>query len=149
MKQRQGKCSRPMHDRSSPMIKALPLFFALTASAIHAQTFYYAFGADAEGWTGGFADYPVDADTDFYALEYGHAELPAPIGPGDHGLRIQGDNHSDDLFMFVKRRITGLEPNTAYAVMFELEVASSAPTNAVGVGGAPGEGVVFHAGATL
>jgi hypothetical protein len=31
----------------------------------------------------------------------------------------------------------------------DLEVASSAPTNAVGAGGAPGEGVVMRAGATV
>jgi hypothetical protein len=124
---------------------------ALTLAApvpVLAQTFTYTFDSGTEEWSGDFADYPPGQEV-FYELQFEHAALPPNITPLDHGLRIQGNNHSDDLFMFIKKHITGLLPNTTYQMTVDLEVASSAPTNAVGVGGAPGEGVVFMAGATL
>jgi hypothetical protein len=51
--------------------------------------------------------------------------------------------------MFIKRKITGLNPNSSYQMRVEISFASNAPTNAVGVGGAPGEGVVLKVGATI
>ncbi len=62
---------------------------------------------------------------------------------------MSGNNPSDDLFMFMKRKITGLQPNTTYQVTFVVEFASIYPTNAFGVGGPPGEGVTMKAGLTL
>jgi len=62
---------------------------------------------------------------------------------------MSGTNPSDDLFMFMKKKITGLQPNTRYHVTFMVEFASNVPTNAIGVGGAPGEGVTMKAGLTL
>ena len=43
--------------------------------------------------------------------------------------------------MFVKRRVTGLLPTTSYELTIDVDIASCYPTNAVGVGGPPGEGV--------
>jgi hypothetical protein len=62
---------------------------------------------------------------------------------------ITGNNHSDDLFMFIRKEITGLSPKTHYRLGFEIELASEAPTNAIGIGGAPGESVFFKAGASV
>ena len=39
--------------------------------------------------------------------------------------------------MFLKRKITGLKPNTNYTIFFELEIASNAATDGVGAGGSP------------
>jgi hypothetical protein len=55
------------------------------------------FATDTEGWNGDFADYPPNIGTG-YDLQYGWSALPAEVGPGG-GLRINGNNHSDDLFM--------------------------------------------------
>lgn len=117
-------------------------------TTIRAQTFSYNFTTGYEGWTGDFSDYPV-TDSIFYELEFTRTTLPAPLSTCKHALKISGNNHSDDLFMFIKRKITGLLPNTTYQLFIDVEFASNAPTNASGVGGAPGESVTVKAGATL
>ena len=104
------------------------------------------FETSAQGWTGDFADYPSDSAPDFYKLSFSSALLPAPLDQTKKGIRISGINHSDDLFMFMKKKITGLKPNQVYNVKFEINFASNAPANQVGVGGAPGESVYLGAG---
>lgn len=113
------------------------------------QTFE--FTSNAEGWTAGFADLPkllTKEDSSIYELSFKwSATLPAEVGGNRAGaLFIAGHNRSDDLFMFFKRKITGLLPNTNYQVDFDVDLASEAPTGAVGIGGAPGESVYFKAG---
>lgn len=112
--------------------------------------FTYTFESGTEGWTVGYSDYPAGLSDDdsliLYEMSYGHSLLPAVIVPPQGGIRIRGHNRSDDLFMFIKKEIKGLSPDTWYAVDFEIEIASNAPTNAAGIGGAPGEGVTLKAG---
>lgn len=117
-------------------------------SAANGQIFRYDFSSGKEGWDGGFAEYPVGEEV-FYELEFEHTSLPANIDSSQKALRISGNNHSDDLFMFIKTKVTGLQANKFYNVVFRLEIASKAPTNRIGVGGPPGEGVTLKAGATL
>ncbi|MDN5214392.1 hypothetical protein QQ020_20095 [Fulvivirgaceae bacterium BMA12] len=107
----------------------------------------FEFASDKEGWTEGFADYPQGEESS-YELSYTHANLPDELDTSQGSLKISGNNHSDDLFMYIKRKITGLTPNGSYQVKFNVEVASNAPSNAFGVGGAPGESVYLKAGAT-
>lgn len=130
----------------------LKLFFSLLSLtlAIHtkAQQFTYDFATGYDEWTGDFADYPT-SDSIFYELTFTRTNLPEPLNTEKHALRINGNNHSDDLFMFIKRKITGLLPNTSYQLLIDVELASKAPTNAVGVGGSPGESVIVKAGASL
>ena len=110
------------------------------------KTFSFDFESSAEGWQGGFADLPVDADTAFYGLEINHTPLPDPLDVNQKALRISGDNHSDDLFMFFKKQLDGFEPDREYELTFELEFASNAPENSFGVGGSPAS-VYIKAGA--
>lgn len=104
-----------------------------------------------EGWEFGYADYPAgltESDSlSLYAMSYGHRTLPDEIQPSQKGLYIAGANRSDDLFMFLSAPIEGLAPGDNYEITFELSLASNAPTNAVGIGGAPGESVFIKAGA--
>jgi hypothetical protein len=107
------------------------------------------FKSDNEGWTAGFADYPNDPDVEnFYELHYSHSTLPSPLDNSEGALKQSGINHSDDLFMFIKKKISGLEPDKTCSVEIEIEIASNAPDNRVGVGGSPGEGVYIKAGAS-
>lgn len=111
------------------------------------HTYTFEFNQGTHEWKGDFADYPV-TDSVFYELQFAHSPLPAPLNTSVKSLKISGNNHSDDLFMFIKRKITDLAPNTTYDIVFDLELASNAPTNAVGVGGSPGESVRIKVGAT-
>ena len=111
-------------------------------------SYTFDFAQDYEGWSGDFADYPA-VDSAFYELEFGRMKLPKPLDTLKYSLMITGNNHSDDLFMFIKRKFTGLAPNKTYRVHISLELASDAPTNAIGIGGAPGESVFLKAGASI
>jgi hypothetical protein len=103
------------------------------------------FSTDAEGWTGGFADYPSGQEV-FYQLAFGQATLPAEVGPGG-GLRMEGNNHSDDLFMFVTREIDGLRPNATYLATITAVIDTNAPSDCGGIGGTPGPNVYVKMGA--
>jgi hypothetical protein len=109
-------------------------------------TVTFDFFDDASGWIGDFSDYPV-GEEEFYELNYGFSHLPSPLDTMKGALKISGNNHSDDLFMFIKYRVMGLRADASYKVNFDIEFASNAPTNAMGVGGAPGEGVTMKVGA--
>ena len=113
------------------------------------MVFKFDFQSSTEGWIGDFADYPNDTNVeDFYALETSYSTLPSPLNTNEGAIRQSGKNRSDDLFMFVKKKITGLKPNTNYKIELEIEFATDAASDAIGVGGAPGEGVYIKAGAT-
>lgn len=105
--------------------------------------FDYQFNLGAQGWQAGFADYPAD-NADIYQLDAGIKTLPA--GFSGTGFMLSGHNRSDDLFMFIKRRISGLEPSTRYQASVKVTLLSHSGAGCVGIGGAPGESVYLHFG---
>lgn len=108
----------------------------------------FGFCGDSGGWVGDFADLPTaDRDTSLYALSFRRLPVPGTAGRL-WGLRLSGHNRSDDLFLFVKRQLTGLRPRTRYRVDVAFTLASSAGRGCFGVGGSPGESVYLKAGAT-
>ena len=94
--------------------------------------------SQAQGaWQGDFSDLPANEDdSTFYELKVAYTDLPSNLG-SKKSMMLSGNNHSDDLFMFMKRKITGLIPNTCYTLVFEIELASDAAKGSVGVGGLP------------
>ena len=103
------------------------------------------FSMGQQGWTAGFADYPVGQEA-FFELDSDYRALPPPLNTSQNALYISGNNHSDDLFMYYKGRHTGLQPNTRYLVRFSVEFATNTPSGCSGVGGSPGESVYVKAG---
>jgi hypothetical protein len=104
------------------------------------------FAKQQHNWVAGFADY-----SDVYGdmeLNAEMAPLPDALNPSGKttGFKVQGNNRSDDLFMFIKRKMTGLLPNRTYAVQATIQLASDARPGAIGIGGAPGENVYLKAG---
>lgn len=110
------------------------------------ETYTYEFSADTDGWIGDFADYPA-GEEEAYALEFGYSPLPDPLDASQGSLKLSGRNHSDDLFMFVKRQLTGLTPNKEYRLNFQVQFASNVAEGQFGIGGSPGESVFIKAGA--
>ena len=108
--------------------------------------FSFTFDDDAESWTVGFADLPADYDQSIFELDHGHR--PLPDGLEGSGIYVQGHNRSDDLFIFLKRRVAGLQPNATYTVEASVDLATNVATGLVGIGGAPGESVYVKAGAS-
>ena len=103
----------------------------------------FPFGSSDQGWIGDFADYP-EADSVTYGLFYKYDTLPTNLNAKAtiHGLHISGNNGNADLFMFIKRKISGLRPNATYELLFNVRVASNAST-------ATGQSVHLKAGASL
>lgn len=110
-------------------------------------THEYNFNEKPNGWSALFSNYWVGREDDF-ELESGYRSLPKPLDMDRSGFYLSGMNLSDDLNMFLKHRIDGLETETAYRVEFEVTFATDAPSGCTGVGGAPGEGVTLHASAS-
>lgn len=114
-------------------------------------TFDFSFNKSKQGWVGIFADYPVGEER-FFELEFGRATLPTKIPLANSVLRkalfLSGNNHSDDLGMYVKRQIRGLKPNTLYALTFNVILEDDIPPCQLGVGGSPGESVIVKFGAS-
>ena len=105
------------------------------------------FASGPQGWVAGFADYRAGEEA-FMELDSGYRAIPAPIGPNRSAHFISGNNHTDDLFMFFKRQVTGLRPSTTYRATFVVEIATDVPRDCGGVGGSPGESVFLKAGAS-
>ena len=108
-----------------------------SAQSIEGAEFAFTFANDDEGWITGFADLPFDADLEIYELESGFRQLPE--GLEGNGIFLQGHNRSDDLFMFLKRQVTGLQTNMAHEVAISLDLATNVPATSFGIGGSPGE----------
>jgi hypothetical protein len=106
------------------------------------------FAVSQNDWQADFSDFPVgEDDSTFYELKFAYTDRPASVGSGK-SIMLSGNNHSDDLFMFMKKKLSGLSPNTDYTVVFDVELASNAPRGYAGTGGAPGESVFLKAGAS-
>lgn len=124
----------------------------LGASSCHKEclptnTFSFDFSKHQHAWEAGFSDYGEEyVDLELLAEM---APLPEPLNPSGKllGYKVQGNNRPDDLFMFLKHQVDGLEPNQTYEVEMEITVASDAPKGMIGIGGAPGEAVFMKAGA--
>jgi hypothetical protein len=104
----------------------------------------------AQSWEAGFAEYAPEME-DMMQLEAGIRPLPSELEIEGTGYYLQGMNHSDDLFMFLKRRLgtdDGVVAGQEYRIKFTIVFASNAPSGATGIGGSPGESVFLKAGAS-
>ncbi len=139
--------------RGSALLAALlVLFLAAGCSNAPSQDdgrldLSFSFEESDEGWTGAFVDYPTAKTAEEMELVFDRRPLPAEVGGTRRALFLAGHNLSDDLFMFLKRRVNGLRPNTTYTLTFALDLASNAPSGCGGIGGPPGESVFLKVGA--
>jgi hypothetical protein len=102
---------------------------------------------DANGWTASFAEYRTTAVDSVLNLQAGVSRLPAPLDTTRYSLRMQSNNRSGNMFMFLKKRITGLRNNTDYQITFDVNLATQYP-DAADVIGSPGSSVYLKAGAS-
>jgi len=109
-------------------------------------SFVSEFTSGMDGWLSGFSDYPQGEET-FYELQCQQAPMPAGLAPGG-GVLMQGNNHSDDLFMYLTREVKGLLPATNYLLELRADIGTNAPSDCGGIGGSPGKSVHFKIGAS-
>lgn len=110
------------------------------------SSFTYDFTEDLYNWQPGFSDYPVGPDDSlFFELKYAYADKPANLAPGK-AVMLSGNNHSSDLFMFLKKKLDNLKPDSYYTLTFNVEFASNAQAGITGGVGVSGDSVYFKVG---
>jgi hypothetical protein len=104
------------------------------------------FNEGEHGWIHGFSDYPADpADSSLFDLTYAYTDdLPESILT-KRSIMLSGKNLNKDLFMYLKKEITGLKPDTDYTLTFNVELASDLSSNSADKSGS----VFLKAGAIL
>jgi hypothetical protein len=110
------------------------------AISIFSQNFD--FSAEQHGWQHGFAEYPPK-DSTAYELKYAYVVEPT----GTNSIMLSGNNRSTNLFMYLKRKLDGLTPNTTYTLTFNVSLFSNGEAGLVGTS-APSESVYLKVGAT-
>jgi hypothetical protein len=104
-------------------------------------TFSFDFNAGEQGWIADFVDFPTDREGDVGFVS-DHRSLPPPLDGAGKALYHEGLNLSDDLFMYYKRQVDGLEPGASYRVTFHVGFATR-----LGRDCAAGLGLLLKAGA--
>lgn len=97
----------------------------------------YDFSESDNGWLAGFSDYPAGPDDSTrYELKYAYTDQAAGSMLTKKSIMLSGNNLNRDLFMFVKKKVTGLGPNTDYTITFSVDLASTCSTLATATNGA-------------
>lgn len=120
-------------DESTPLQPGLP--------------YQSSFQRNTDGWSADITDYGTE-QSDIMGFKSTYKGLPAPLDTTRKSIMVESMNRSDDAFMFLKRKVTGLTPNTDYSLVFDIELASRYPGNSIGIGGSPGGSVFLKAGAS-
>ena len=110
-------------------------------TGLRAQSSDFNFESDFQGWVCDFADYNI-ADSTLWHLRYSRDTMP-DVRPQQYGIWFKGDNFSDDLFFFTKRKMTGLIPNASYSINYSIDVLTNLGADAIG-----GSDLTLKAGAT-
>ena len=69
------------------------------------------FTDNTNGWEGEYSDYGTLQDS-IIKFKFEYMVLPKPLNEAQKALRLYGENHSDDLFMFIRKKLTNLSPNS-------------------------------------
>jgi hypothetical protein len=106
------------------------------------------FNEGEHDWRHGFSDFPAGpGDSVRFELKYAYTEKPANLESG-RSIMLSGNNQNGDLFMFLKKKLTGLQPDAEYTITLKIEFASNAKPGITTADGSPGEDVFVKVGAT-
>lgn len=94
--------------------------------ALEIMAHTYDFNENITGWTPEFTDYPVNQDPLADSVYRWKAEFAnSPSNDGSKALLLTCNNLSGDIFMFLKRKIDHLKPNTNYRLVYEISFSSN------------------------
>ncbi|MBE9461188.1 hypothetical protein ACFP1I_20380 [Dyadobacter subterraneus] len=97
------------------------------------RTMISEFEDDTEDWIGDYALYNR-SDTTKIAFLMERDSLPATIDSLKFSLKMQATNLNDSMFLFLKKKIIGLNPEKTYNVSFDINIGTNYPdlANATG-----------------
>lgn len=108
------------------------------------KSWSFDFTQEDSGFESVFADYHDDGHN-FETFEMAYERTVIP-GTTSQGLRLQGHNRSDDLFMGVVKALTGLKPSATYTITLTFTLYTEAEAGSIGIGGSPADSVYVKAG---
>jgi hypothetical protein len=112
-------------------------------STLPIKFFESTFQQNTEDWTGDFALYKT-GQQDTVAFRISQGKIPESPDSTTRGLGVSGTNTGDSLFLFIKKKITGLNPALTYKVAYEINLVTSYPDTV----GAAGRLMYIKAGAS-
>ncbi|WP_159470641.1 hypothetical protein [Dyadobacter sp. 3J3] len=90
------------------------------------RTMISEFDTDTEDWIGDYALYNIK-DTTKIAFLMERDSLPAAIDSLKSSLRMEATNTGDSIFLFIKKKIVGLNPEKTYNVSFDINIGTNYP----------------------
>ncbi|MCE7069937.1 hypothetical protein LZG74_06465 [Dyadobacter sp. CY327] len=107
-----------------------------------------AFETGTDGWAAEFAEYDTTTDSSTLRMLAVRSRLPTGLDTSKYAYFVEASNRSDDMFMYLKKRLTGFNANQTYNITFEVTIATNYPEDGIGAGGAPGGSMFLKAGAS-
>ncbi len=104
---------------------------------IFIRDFDFAQGLD--DWTAEFTEYPLGETPESDSVYKWSASLSTLPGSGRPAVLLTCENLNGDIFMFLKKKISGLRPDTNYSIVFDISLATNSVT---------GQALVLKAGAS-
>lgn len=133
-----------MKHIKTALVSVLALSLMACGSKAEPKSWNFDFSQDDSGFESVFADYHDDGHN-FETFEMAYERILIP-GTTTQGLRLQGHNRSDDLFMGIVKELTGLKPSTAYTLTLSFTLYTEAEAGSIGIGGSPADSVYVKAG---
>lgn len=93
------------------------------------------FNSGLQDWVAGFADYPANPeDSSAFELTFSYTDA-VDSKLGKRSVMLSGKNVNRDLFLYIKKKVNGLQPNTDYTLTFQVELATDLQMMLQKVGG--------------
>ena len=92
-------------------------------------------------WLGGATDFTLNTEPSDVIIE-----IQKVLSFDLNAMRLSGRNNSDDLFLYIRKKFSDLNPNTLYEFQYEVDIITDMPTGCLGVGGGGADAVFFRAG---
>ncbi|SKB53799.1 hypothetical protein [Dyadobacter psychrophilus] len=107
-----------------------------------------AFETGTDEWVAEFAEYSTETDSLTLRMLARRSRLPTGLDTSKYAYMVEASNGSDDMFMYLKKKLTGLNANQTYNISFEVTIATHYPEGGIGAGGAPGGSMFLKTGAS-
>tara|TARA_R110002124_G_scaffold271631_1_gene440548 strand:- start:17 stop:724 length:708 start_codon:yes stop_codon:yes gene_type:complete len=105
------------------------------------------FQTGIDNWTPGLAGYTAQTDSATVDWQVSYSRLRPPLDTTRYGLKMQSTNDDTDLFMFVTKKVAGLEPLTNYYIQFDIALSTNVFKDSLDLLGKPGQSVFLKVGA--
>lgn len=105
----------------------------------------YKFSDGDLGWTFEAVDYPSNVDKEEWQINsvVGTEDF---TGNNTNAFWLYGNNHSDDIFLYVYKDIEGLKKDTTYNATINVDAVTPYGKESMGIGGSPAASVYAKAG---